>query len=348
MMNRLSEDLDHILQHTENLWADVRGERIFITGGTGFVGAWLLESLLWANRRLDLGMRCTVLTRDPTAFERRMPHLACDEAVTVLAGDVRWFEFPKGCFPFVIHGATAASEKLNREDPATMLATIADGASRTLNFAEAAGTRRFLTISSGAVYGRQLPEVGRVPETYLGGPDPLDRRAAYAEGKRLAELLCALHAGRTGLECLVARCFTFAGPYLPLDVHFAIGNFIGDCIAGCPIEVRGDGTPLRSYLYAADLAIWLWTILLRGQSLRPYNVGSEEAIAIGELARAVCEALSVKPAVRIAGKPRDGVPAERYVPDTTRARRELGLEEWIPLAESIRRTAQWHAAGAPA
>jgi len=347
MENLLSHDLDHILQHTEDLWADVRGERIFITGGTGFVGTWLLESLLWANRRLDLGVRCTVLTRDPAAFTERRPHLACDEAVTLHAGDVRRFRFPLGSYPYVIHGAVNASEKLNREDPATMFETIVDGALHTLKFADAAGTRRFLTISSGAVYGKQPAEVDRVPETYQGRPEPKDPRSAYAEGKRLAESFCGSQP-RKAVECLIARCFAFVGPYLPLDTHFAIGNFIGNCIEGRPIEIRGDGTPLRSYLYAADLAIWLWTILLRGQPLRAYNVGSEEAIDIAGLAHTVNAALCSRQPLRIEGTPRNGVPAERYVPDTTRAQLELGLKQWIPLAESIRRTAQWHTAGAPA
>ena len=196
-------------------------------------------------------------------------------------------------------------------------------------------------MSAGAVYGPQPPEA-RVPETYGGGPDPTDPRSVYAEAKRLAELLCALYSRIHGLACPIARCFTFAGPYLSLDAHFAMGNFMSDCLKQRPIEIRGDGTPRRSYLYAADLAVWLWTILARGESCRPYNVGSERELSIAELAATVAAELEPSTAIRVMGLPRRGAAPERYVPDTGRARHELGLREWISLEDAIRRTAEWH------
>ena len=106
MENLLRLDLDHILSRTETLWPDARGARIFVTGGTGFVGTWLMESLLWANRRLSLRISATVLTRNPAAFERRSPHLACDPAVTLVAGDATSFAFPTAFFPLIVHAAT--------------------------------------------------------------------------------------------------------------------------------------------------------------------------------------------------------------------------------------------------
>lgn len=333
-------DLELILQHTAPLWDEVRHQRLFITGGTGFFGCWLVESFCHINRALNLGAEATVLTRNPDAFARKCPHLANDPAVTLLAGDVRTFAFPPGDFRFVLHAATEASAQPSLED---MMSTIVAGTERTLAFAAAAGAQKFLLTSSGAVYGKQPADLTHVPETYPGTFDPSIPSSVYAEGKRAAELLCARHAGPSTLACKIARCWAFCGPHLPLDQHFAIGNFIGDALAGRPIQIQGDGTPRRSYLYAADLAIWLWSMLFRAPARVPINVGSANDISILELARTVAAVLHPELEIRVAQSPIPGAAPLRYVPSVNRARELLGLVETVRLEDSIRRTAKWHA-----
>ena len=140
----------------------------------------------------------------------------------------------------------------------------------------------------------------------------------------------------------IARCFAFVGPYLPLDANYAIGNFIGHVLNETPLRIEGDGTPYRSYLYASDLVIWLWTILFRGVSGRAYNVGSEEAISISALAAHTARAASPELLVTIGKKAVPSLPPQRYVPSTARARQELGLAETVDLPEGIARTIGWH------
>jgi dTDP-glucose 4,6-dehydratase len=340
--NPLSADLDHILRRTRSLWEELRGGRLFVTGGTGFFGCWLLESFAWANQELGLGAQMLVLTRNPAAFRLKAPHLADCRDIQFQAGDVRDFAFASGPFTHVIHAATEASEKLNNETPGLMLDIISAGTRRTLEFAARCGAKKILLTSSGAVYGTQPASLTHIAEDYAGAPDVSNPRSAYGEGKRFSELLCAIHGSRHGIETKIARCFAFVGPYLPLDAHFAIGNFIRDALAGGPIAVKGDGTPFRSYLYAADLAAWLWTILFRGVANRPYNVGSSQAVTIAETAAAVSRALGENTAVTIAQKPVAGEPARRYVPNVTRAATELQLDQWTSLEEAIRATARWH------
>jgi dTDP-glucose 4,6-dehydratase len=338
-------DLDLVLQHTEPLWHDLRHQRLFLTGGTGFFGTWLLSTFLHANRALALNATATVLTRNPDSFIARAPHLANHPSITLLQGDIATFDPPPGAFDFVLHAATdVAAPAAAALSPQDRYNAIADGTARILDFAATHATRKFLLTSSGAVYGKQPSTLTHVPEFYAAAAEPLTASSAYGEGKRASERMCALYAQHSAAEFKIARCFAFAGPGLPLDSNFAIGNFIRDALHGSDLQISGDGTPLRSYLYAADLAIWLWTILFQAPSLEPFNVGSEEAISIADLAHLTAVTLNPQLRVNIAQQPTPGSSPLRYVPSTQRAQQDLGLRQTVSLAESIRRTAAWHRA----
>ena len=334
-------DLDHVLEHTEGLWEDLRGSRLFVTGGTGFFGRWMLESFLRANDDLSLGAEVTVLTRDPGRFAESAPHVAGHGAVTLHPGDVKSFEFPKSGSTHVLHMATEAGPGMS---PSASFHTALVGTERVLGFAAAHGARKLLLTSSGAVYGTQPPDSERLSEDYIGAPRPEDAAAGYGHGKRAAEYLCAVAAAETDLEVKIARCFAFVGPLLPLEANFAIGNFIRDALTRDQIEVLGDGTARRSYLYTADLAVWLWTILIRGQSGRPYNVGSEADLSIADLARLVAAVVRPGTRVQVAETAVPGRLPARYVPSTTRATTELDVQTRIVLDDAVLRTARWYSA----
>jgi dTDP-glucose 4,6-dehydratase len=340
MPNLFAADLDHVLAHTEEVWSSVRGERFFITGATGFVGTWLTESLLWANRRLDLGISAVLLTRDPEAFRRRSPHLAADPAVTLWAGNGRSFDFPEGRFPYIIHLATERSYPPNAESPVSSLEGDIATTRRVLELARTRAARRLLFTSSGAVYGKQPADLLHIPEDYAGAPSPTDVTSVYGQSKRISEFLCRVWSHVYGFDAVIGRLFAFAGPLLPLDANYAVGNFVRDAMAGGPVRINGDGTPYRSYLYAADLAIWLWVLLVRGEGGTAYNVGSPQEISIVDLARRVVEVAAPGAEIRIERQPVPGSLPLRYVPATDRAA-QLGLQPWIPLEEAIRRMCEW-------
>jgi len=341
--NPLAGDLDHILTHTEGLWEELRGERLFITGGTGFFGCWLLESFIQANNKFNLNASALVLTRDYDVFKKNMPHLAKNPIIQFHIGDIKDFNFPEGEFSHIIHAAaTSASATFKGEDPLLKFDTVVEGTRHTLEFAVQCHAKKFLLTSSGAVYGKQPSNMTHIAEEYCGAPDPTDLNSAWGESKRAAEFLCALYSRKYGIEAKIARCFSFVGPRLPLDIHYAIGNFIRDGLRKKPIIIKGDGSPYRSYLYIADLVIWLWTILFRGKVCRPYNVGSEEEIDIYTLAKIVAQTFQPELEVRVMEKRMPNRFVERYVPSTQRAFRELDLHQVIDLKESIKRTIRWY------
>lgn len=340
-MNRLADDLDHILKYTEGMWEELRNNRIFITGGTGFFGCWLLESFACANEKLGLNSEALVLTRNPDILRNKAPHLLENPSIKFHIGDVRSFDFPDGEFSHIIHAATAASAKLNDEDPLEMLDTIIDGTRRTLDFAVKCGAKKFLLTSSGAVYGKQPPEVTHIPEDYMGGPDTMNPSSAYAEGKRVSELLCAIYSKKFGIECKIARCFAFVGPYLPLDMHYAIGNFIRDALNGGPIVVQGDGTPVRSYLYAADLAIWLWKILFCGKPSCSYNVGSDFCDNLAGIAARLCKGSGTL-SIRIQKVAIENTAICKYVPNINLVGSDLKIRPSVNLDDAIHKTINWY------
>lgn len=334
-----SVDLDRMVQGVR-AWERLRGARLFMTGASGFIGKWLLASLLEANRRLALDITVTGLSRDPAAFLRRQPGLADAPELDWVSGDVRTVDLAGARFDFVVHGAT---EVIDQGGPLDTFDTIVSGTRRVLDLAVAAGANDVLLLSSGAVYGRQPPTLALMPEDHGGAPDITTPGAAYGEGKRVADWLGALYSGEGRINVKSARIYAQVGPHMPLDRHFAIANFIGDALAGRPVLIRGDGSTIRSYMYAADLAVWLWTILLQGAPGAAYNVGSEDAVGLGDLARRINLLLGSDAGVEILGAPVPPERIDRYVPDTRRARDELGLSLDIGLDDAIARTAQWHA-----
>ncbi len=342
-----ADDLQAVVALARPSFETLRGARIFLTGGTGFFGHWLLESLVHADRELKLGLQATVLTRSAAAFRAKSPHIAEQPQITLLDGDIRSFTFPAEQHTHIVHAATDSGGQQAQRPAFELAESILEGTRRVLHFARETGARRLLYTSTGAVYGRSTT-LPHTPETCTGAPDPMLLASSYDEAKRMAEHLCIAYAHGTALEPVVARCFAFVGPHLPLDAHFAIGNFIGAALRNEPLHIRGDGSPRRSWLYMSDLAAWLWTLLAQGAPNRAYNVGSDEGYTIAEAAHLTAKTLRPNGhrgstlGVQIDGTPNPAAPLNSYVPAIDRARSELGLQVTVPLAEALRRTAAWH------
>lgn len=288
---------------SRDLVETLRGKRIFLTGGTGFFGKSILDYLL-RHPVPDLHLR--ILARNCDTFREQYPELCEVPGLEFFSGDIRNFPFPSGSSDFVIHAATPAVTTL---PPGVMRSIILEGTKRALEYSAFCGAGRFLFISSGAVYGVQPSEVERLTEEF-----PCQPVTEYGKAKLEAEKLCA----QSGQNVVIARCFSFIGRYLPRDLHYAAGNFLGACEQNRPILIRGDGRTVRSYMEADDLVESLFTLLIRGQAGFLCNVGSEDPISILDLARKLRAKYGNGNEIRILGDPADHV--SRYVPDVKRLR----------------------------
>ena len=336
--------------------------QVLISGGTGFFGKALLRYLLGKSGRENnkaqienagrlASSEVTIISRDPEAFLGQHPEYRELSFVRWVQADLTSPEsefigaldktIGTQSFSHILHAATE-STRGPQLSHSSQFNQIVKGTRSMLAAAKHFQARRFLLTSSGGVYGVMPSNLDAFPESHLGMPDPLDPRSAYSLGKRMSEHLCALAANDTGLEVVITRPFAFCGPDLPLDVHFAIGNFIRDALSKNEILVRGDGSPIRSYLDQDDLAHWLMTMLFNGKPGQAYNIGSDQGISIGDLAHKVRDLLAPNKPVVIQGTPNLANLWQVYLPDIRKAKDELGLAPTVSLEDSILKTARAH------
>jgi len=323
-------------------WPNFSGKCLFLTGGTGFVGKNLLSAIQILNRASGLeALSVVVLSRDPAKFMAENPNFSEDSALSFLKGDIRDFNYGQFRADFVIHGATDVGDIVRAAQNAEVLAVGIDGTRKVVEAAKYWSSTGFLLLSSGAVYGRQDPDEEFLEEQNKGAPNMEMANSAYGEGKRVAEWLVHDLARTTGVNIKIARLFAFVGPWLPLDGPFAAGNFVKDCLSNRDIVVGGDGTPLRSYLYSVELAIWLLKVLLHGPNGSIYNVGSSDSVSIRELAHATAAAWGGTSKVVVLKEAAKDLLPERYVPLTSKIAQSLQLVQKISLGEALVRHRKW-------
>lgn len=309
---------------------------IFMTGGTGFFGRALLRHWVAKKEAGSFSEDVGILTRSPHGFLDSYPEFSKLSWLNLFKGDVlEYSTLPKNIkIDKIIHAATESTNG-GVLTPFQTYNDITIGTNNLLQFAIQNNVRRFLLTSSGAVYGPQPASLDKIPEDYLGRPDPLLPSSAYGLGKSAAEHLCCLYRDKYGLETVIARCFAFVGPDLPLKAHYALGNFINDALYSTEITIAGDGTPERSYMNQSDLAKWLLCLLDNGIAGNAYNIGSDQKISISNLAHLVRDVLSPGKPIVLQHKENNGQSRNFYIPDINKATKTLNLTLTIPLYKSI-------------
>lgn len=322
--------------------AALRGQHIFISGGTGFLGTWLLELTKVLNERHQFGLRVTVFSRNAQSLASHWPHLGKEKWVSLQEGDIRYLsELPRDV-RYVVHAAALTDRRLFASQPSAVAETNSLGTLRILRAANLLeDLHKFVLLSSGLIYGAQPWDLPRINEDFAGVLRCGEVNAVYPESKRFAEVIAQCAISERKLPVVTLRPFAFVGPYQSLQLPWAVTDFIRDSFNGGPIRIMGDGTTVRSLMYYSDFAFGVLIALAAGRPRTTYNLGSDEPVDLLTLAQKITRYFSPVPEIRLrVGQ--SGHQRNRLVPDTDRMAQELGFKITVPLDAALQKTIEWH------
>lgn len=320
------EDLERISSVTLP-WETLREKTVVVTGGGGFLAAYMVKSLLTISRLKQLNTRVVCVARNLKSVEMRLFSCIGESNLTVWQHDISQplpADFPRA--DFIIHAASQASPKYYGVDPVGTLLTNSAGSMYLLDHAVKTHAERFLFFSSGEVYGVPIDPDRLVGEKDYGYLDPMNVRSCYAESKRIGETMCAAWAQQYDLHTIVVRPFHTYGPGMALDDGRVFADFVADVVARRDIVVKSDGLAKRPFCYIADATIGFLTVLLTGGKSEAYNVGNPDAeVSIKDLA------------VTIAGLfPERGIATRFEVPFSSNAYLKSPISRSCPSIDKIR------------
>lgn len=339
---RIRHDCLRILDGRDKELDPLRQSELVIVGGTGFVGTWIAEMVTALNDAYQFGIKLSLISRSTEQFSNRLPHLANREDIHLIKSDVRQLgEFPMDA-DWVIHAAANPDIRTHASNPLDTASVVVDGTMSVMRTAERLGRlKKLLYLSSGLVCGPQPASEMGLAESAQGAAAP-DASFVYANSKRFAETICSAARAQSRVPVLVARPFSFVGPYQSLETPWAQTTFLSDALQGHAIRVLGDGQVVRSYLYGSDAAYWFLKILTAGQGGDVVNVGSPVGTSLQDLAKLVAQNFEPSPEIMFNTSPRSLGRSAQLLPDTTHAQNEYGLSAFTSLDEAIKLTAQWH------
>jgi dTDP-glucose 4,6-dehydratase len=307
----------------------IEGTHVVVTGGAGFLGSHL------CTRLLASGARVTAIDNLITGRTRNIEHLLGQEGFRFLRYDVTDYLHVPGRVDAILHFASPASPIDYLELPIQTLKVGALGTHKALGLARATGAT-LLLASTSEVYGD--PQVHPQPETYWGHVNPIGPRGVYDEAKRFAEAMTYAYHRSHDVDVRVVRIFNTYGTSMRMDDGRAVPTFIGQALDGEDITIHGDGSQTRSLCYVDDLVGGILALLVSGYT-QPVNLGNPEEVSVRRLAETIRDVAGSSSQIVTTPRPVDDPEVRR--PDLTVARRELGWEPAVPLAEGLERTVRW-------
>jgi dTDP-glucose 4,6-dehydratase len=300
--------------------------RVLVTGGAGFIGSHL------CRRLLAEGCEVIVLDNLLTGRIENIEPLLGDPKFSFEHYDVTNYLYVDGELDAILHFASPASPADFERLPIQILKVGSLGTHKTLGLAKATGAR-FLLASTSECYGD--PERSPQAESYLGNVNPVGIRGVYDEAKRFAEAMTMAYHRHHGVDVRIARIFNTFGPRMQIDDGRAIPNFFTQAIRGEDVTVYGEGSQTRSICFIDDLVEGIWR-LLNSHYVGPMNIGSEAETSMLELAQTIIGLVGSGSRIEFRPLPPDDPKIRR--PDISLARRVLGWEPQVSIAEGLRQT----------
>lgn len=323
-------------------WESLSGATVLVSGGAGFLPAYMVETLLFLNRNvLAKPARVVILTRNAQPARDRFASVATPAQLEIIEQDVVDPLDFDGPLDFVIHGASQAHPHQYLSDPVGTLGANVIGTHNLLSAARRWRVRGFLFFSSGAAYGDIGDRSEPVAEHDMGTLDPAAERACYAESKRMGETMCVAWARQFGLPTRIARPWHTYGPGMRLDDGRVFADFVRDILSGGPIVLSSNGEASRCFCYVADATRGFFTVLLRGGDGEAYNVANPSGeCSIVELANRLA-AIYRHEGVTVQTAPTMGKvatqPAVRVVPNIAKLEALGWMPEWS-IEDGFQRT----------
>lgn len=300
--------------------------RVLVTGGAGFLGSHLCESLL------EDGYDVVAMDNRVTGRTENLEGIFHHDRFTFYEHDVTEFIHVAGELDWVVHLASLASPVFYQDQPIKTLKVGALGTHKTLGVAKEKEAS-YLFASTSEVYGD--PEVNPQPEDYRGNVDPYGPRSCYDESKRYGESLIRAYRDQHGLDVRVARIFNTYGPRMRLDDGRVVPTFMKQALTGEDLTVHGDGSQTRSFCYVSDLVDGLRKLMQRDVQT-PVNIGNPDERTILDLAKLVIELADSESDITYEPLPPQDPQVRK--PNITKARSELDWEPDVPLREGLQRS----------
>lgn len=338
-IKNLQEDCAQSFKGIDETLDELRSQTILITGGTGFMGKWLTEAIVYLNTVHNYKIKLYLLARNTEAFRVSVPHLVMHKFIYLINHDVRTVSDLPNDINYVIHAAASPDSREHNTQPLKTVDTIVKG---TTNILEACwrlqDLRKFINISSNNIYGHIASNEQGIAENEMGYLDCNSVGAIYAESKRAAEAICAAFKNQQRLPIITVRPFTFIGPYQSLEKPWAVNNFMRDALLGGPIRILGDENTVRSYLYGSDMAMWLLKILAVGKLNAIYNIGGELGVSLKDLTKIITSNFSGKVDVQVKSS-KEFIDKHSFsIPNLQQCKKDCKVKQQIHLEEAIQKT----------